>query len=165
MWVPASGEWTVFVMKCQAHVTGLLWKPCRADCFRCENSVECHASVFHWSLCVLCMHGTKFEVPCSFLYALFPRLTSSSRSIHSSIHLINGFQGPVPIIRPYPKRLSGCRSIPTRERLVLCVGLHSHWHCTTPCYISSVNGAMCVNPFHGCAAARRIFAAFSPLRP
>jgi len=30
-WVPASGEWTVLVMDCQAHITGLLWKPCRAD--------------------------------------------------------------------------------------------------------------------------------------
>lgn len=47
----------------------------------------------------------------------------------------------------------------------LCVGLHSHSHCTTPCYITSVNGAVCVNPFHGSAAARRIFAAYSPLRP
>jgi len=45
------------------------------------------------------------------------------------------------------------------------VGLHSHSHCTTPCYITSVNGAVCVNPFNNCAAARRIFAAFSPLRP
>lgn len=89
-----------------------------SPCIPRENSVECHAPVFHWTLCVLCMHGSKFEVLCSFLYALFPRLTSSSRSIHSFIHLINAFQGPVPIIRPYPKRLSGCRSIPTRELLV-----------------------------------------------
>jgi len=47
----------------------------------------------------------------------------------------------------------------------LCVGLHIHSHCTTPCYITSVNGAVCVNPFPGSAAARRIFAAFSTLRP
>lgn len=87
------------------QVTNLMGLKWITQCRPRENSVECHVSVFHWTLCVLCMYGTKFEVLGSFLYALFPRLTSSCRFIHSSIHLINAFQGPVPIVRPYPNRL------------------------------------------------------------